>query len=153
MTIKRALLLFWAIYLTLVFTTNVLDAAKALGLLPQAWKFASGNYAFLVATTSRYGAQTEVNAVLFAGVVGWEGLAAFFFWMAMIYFEQRTYIYPAFGVGLGLWAAFVIADEVCIAYPVSATHWRLFTATLVTLLAVELLPDKKVLTDKVEDRE
>jgi hypothetical protein len=30
---------------TLVLATNVLDAAKALGLLPGSWSFASGNYA------------------------------------------------------------------------------------------------------------
>jgi hypothetical protein len=41
---------------------------------------------------------------------------------------------------LGLWAAFLVADEVFIAYAVEATHLRLLTAQLATLLAVELLP-------------
>jgi hypothetical protein len=45
--LKRGLLLFWAAWLSLVLATNLLDAAKALGLLGQSWAFASGNYAFL----------------------------------------------------------------------------------------------------------
>jgi hypothetical protein len=47
----------------------------------------------------------------------------------------------ASAAGLSLWAAFVLADEVFIAYAVEAAHWRLFIAQLVTLLAVELLPE------------
>jgi hypothetical protein len=40
-----------------------------------------------------------------------------------------------------LWAAFVLADELLIAYPVEATHLRLFTAQLATLLTIVLLPE------------
>ena len=45
-------------------------------------------------------------------------------------------------MSLLLWGAFLLADEVFIAYPVAATHLRLFTAQLATLLAVELLPEE-----------
>jgi hypothetical protein len=50
-------------------------------------------------------------------------------------------------VSLGLWAAFLVADEVFIAYPVEATHLRLFIAQLVTLLAVEVLPEEPPVGD------
>jgi hypothetical protein len=50
-------------------------------------------------------------------------------------------VYAAAAAGLFLWAGFIIADEVFIAYAVSATHWHLFIAQLATLLAVELLPE------------
>lgn len=36
----------------------------------------------------------------------------------------------------------MIADEVCIAYAVQATHVRLLVAQLLTLLAIELLPEE-----------
>jgi hypothetical protein len=39
------------------------------------------------------------------------------------------------------WLAFALADEVFVAYAVEGAHLRLFTAQLVTLLAVELLPE------------
>ena len=41
-----------------------------------------------------------------------------------------------------MWLAFLIADEIFIAYAVAATHLRLFSAQLLTLLAIELLPDE-----------
>jgi hypothetical protein len=77
-------------------------------------------------------------------VVAWEGGAALLFWQAWLRFrgqqESRQLRYAAFAVGLGLWSAFAIADELFIAYVVEGTHLRLLTAQLATLLAVELLP-------------
>jgi hypothetical protein len=138
--LKRCLLLFWAVWLSLVFITNVLDGARAARLLDGSWAFASGNYAFLCQTTARYGTPAWVNALLFAGVIGWEVLAAALFWLSWRTYRGRL-LYLAFAAGLSLWAAFIVADEVFIAYAVAATHWLLFTAQLATLLAVELLPE------------
>jgi hypothetical protein len=140
--LKRGLLLFWAVWLSLVFATNVLDGAKAAGLLDQSWTFASGNYNFVCQTTARSGTPAWVNGVLFAGVIWWEGLAAVLFWLAWRTYRGRL-LYPAFAAGLSLWAAFILADEVFVAYAVAATHWRLFTAQLATLLAIELLPERE----------
>ena len=50
-------------------------------------------------------------------------------------------MYLAFTASLLLWGAFLVADEVFIAYPLESTPLRLFVAHLVTLLAVELLPE------------
>jgi hypothetical protein len=138
--LKRVLLLSWAVWLTVVLATNVLDAGKALGLLSEGWAFASGNYRFLAETTARYGTPGWLNGLLFAGVIGWEGVAAALFWRAWWAFPGRSALYAAFTAGLGLWAAFLVADEACIAYAVEATHLRLLTAQLATLLTVELLP-------------
>jgi hypothetical protein len=145
--LKRCLLLFWAVWLTVVFTTNVLDGCKALGLLGQNWAFASGNYRFLQDTTARYGTPAWLNEMLFVGVIGWEGVAALLFWLAWLRFrgsEERPWLlYTAFTVSLTLWSAFLIADELFIAYAVAGTHLRLFTAQLITLLAIEILPDNR----------
>jgi hypothetical protein len=141
--LKRGLLLFWAAWHTIVFTTNLLDAAKALGLLSEAWAFASGNWRFLVETTARYSTPGWLNGLLFLGVIAWEGLAAMLFWRAWLTqgsTEARRHLYTAFTTSLMLWATFLLADELYIAYPVEATHLRLFMAQLVTLLAIELLP-------------
>jgi hypothetical protein len=140
--LKRMLLLFWAAWLTVVLTTNLLDGAKALGLLEDSLAFASGNYQFLTQTTARYGTPNWVNGLLFVGVICWEGVAAALFWLAWARFpRRRRAVYAAFTASLALWGAFLLADEVFVAYAVAATHLRLFIAQLVTLLAVELLPD------------
>jgi hypothetical protein len=143
--LKRLLLLFWAIWFSIVFLTNLADAGKALGLLGESWAFASGNFRFLQETTARYGTPDVVNGVLFAGVIFWEGVAALLFWRAGYTFRggnsRRKALYLAFTASLLLWMGFAIADEVFIAYPVEGTHLRLIIAHLVTLLAVELLPE------------
>lgn len=145
MLLKRMLLLFWAAWLTVVFAANLADGLKALGLLSETWAFASGNYKFLSETTARYGTPPAVNGVLFAGVIAWEGLAAGLFWRAGLGYRgrlaSRSAVYAAFTASLLLWGAFMLSDEVLIAYPVEGTHLRLFVAHLVTLLAVEMLPE------------
>ncbi len=146
--LKRGLLLFWAVWLSVVLATNLCDAAKALGLLREPWPFASGNYGFLVKTTARYDPPAWLNGLLFLGVLCWEATAS-----PAVLGSRRDLsgerqrkapgcFYAAFAASLSLWAAFAVADEVCITYDVEATHLRLFTAQLATLLAIELLPEE-----------
>lgn len=140
---KRLPLLFWAVWLSVVFLSNLADVSKALGWLGESWAFASGNFAFIKSTTARYGTPDWMNSVLFGGVILWEGAAASLFWVAGWTYRGKgsALVYGAFTASLMLWGAFLIADEVCIAYPLEATHLRLFIAQLVTLLAMELLPE------------
>ncbi len=144
--LKRVLLLFWAVWLSVVFLSNVADAAKGLGWLNESWAFASGNFNFIRETTTRYGTPDWVNGVLFTGVILWEGFATLFFWWAGWTFRGRgsgrNAVYLAFSASLLLWGAFLVADEVFIAYPLESIHLRLFIAHLLTLLAVELLPEE-----------
>jgi ubiquinone/menaquinone biosynthesis C-methylase UbiE len=143
--LKRILLIFWAIWFSVVFFSNLADALKGLALLPDTWAFASGNFKFIKETTARYGTSGFVNGVLFAGVIVWEGIASVLFWRAGWAFQGRNSankaLYLAFTASLLLWGAFLIADEIFIAYPVAGTHLRLFVAQLVTLMAIELLPE------------
>lgn len=144
--LKRSLLLSWAVWLSVVFLSNLADAGREAGLLGDSWAFASGNLKAIKETTARYGTPDLVNAVLFAGVIVWEGVATSLFWWAFWTFRGkksgRKILYLAFTTSLLLWAAFFVSDEIFIAYVVEATHLRLFIAYLVTLLAIELLPEQ-----------
>jgi len=139
------LLLFWAIWLSAVFLGNLADTGKELGVLDESWAFASGNWQFIRDTTARYGTPDLVNGVLFAGVILWEGIAVVLFWRAYCALRGRgtgrTVLYAAFTTSLLLWGAFLVADEIFIAYALEGVHLRLFSAQLVTLLAIELLPE------------
>src|SRR5262249_11992284 len=143
--LKRLLLFFWAVWLSVVFLSNLADAGKGLGLLGESWASASGNWKLIQETTARYTIPAAVNAILFAGVLVWEGIAAVLFWRAGWRFRARSLarqtVYLAFTPSLLLWGAFLVVDEVFIAYPLERTHLRLFIAHLVTLLAVDLLPE------------
>ena len=142
-TIPRGILLFWALWLSLVSLTNVLDALKSLRVIGPDWAFASGNFAFLASTTAKYHAPTGLNAFLFAGVIAWEILAATLFWRAFAAHRADggadDEVRSAFAVSLALWAAFMLADEIVFAFDAEGTHIRIFIAQLASLLVVRWL--------------
>jgi len=67
--LKRLLLLFWAVWLSVVLLSNLADAGKGLGILGDSWPFASGNLKAISDTTAKYGIPDLVNGMLFAGVI------------------------------------------------------------------------------------
>ena len=145
-TLKRGLLFFWAAWLTIVLLTNVFDLLKQVGVLGQSWTFASGNYGFMAATTAVHALPDALVMLLFVGVVLWEALAAGLLWQAFAAFRAGrattlARVDTAFAVSLALWAAFMLADEIFLAFDVEATHMRIFAAQIVTLLAIHLLPN------------
>jgi hypothetical protein len=143
--LKTGLILFWSVWLSIVFLTNVLAALKALGLLPEDWRFASSNYQAVADTISEYSWPRRLAGVLFLGVILWQGLAVLLFWQAFFRYQDTAstglaHINTAFGVSLGLWAAFMIADELFTVYRQESAHVLFFIGQLVTLLAIHLLP-------------
>lgn len=145
-TLKQGLVFFWAIWFTVVFATNLFDLLKQFAVLPENWAFASGNYDFMLATTARYTLPDALVLLLFVGVVVWEGLAALLLWRAWLVVRSAgdaalPVVTTAFAVCLALWAAFMLADELLLAFDVEATHMRIFTAQTATLLALHLLPN------------
>lgn len=144
--LKRGLLGFWAAWLTLIATTNVFDALKALGWIDPSRAFASGNFDYITQATARYAAPGWLNGVLFSGVIAWETLIALAYWLALMRYRGRdsagmAIVRCAFGLSFGLWAAFILVDEVLIAYKFEDVHVRILVTQLVTLLVVELVPE------------
>ncbi len=152
-TLKCGFLLFWAGWFTLVLATNVCDGLKALGVLPVGWVFASGNFAFIGSVTAKFAVPAAVNSLFFLLVVLWQAAAAGLLWIAFAraISDERPDWAPAttaFAVSLALWAAFIMADELFVAFEtgVEGVHLRLFTAQLASLLAIHLLPDDRANT-------
>lgn len=146
-TFKLGLLLFWALYFSLIFATNWFDALKAAGVLGDGWRLASGNWDFVRATTAVYDTPGWLRAVLFIGVLAWELLGAALFWRAFLVARRGggftgPLLEAPFVAGTALFAAFVLADEIFIAYDVEGTHFRILVALIVSLMAVRLLPDE-----------
>jgi hypothetical protein len=150
-TLKRLILLFWAVWLGLVVVFNVADALKALGVLPATFLWASGNYGAIQEVLAPFRMPHWLAGFLLAGVIVWEALCATLYaisgwrYRASRGREQPRLLVLTFAAALGLWAAFQIACEVFpseLAYRLGATHRLLFTETLATLLAVVLLPDE-----------
>ncbi|MGZ5038762.1 MAG: hypothetical protein ACXWG1_05250 [Usitatibacter sp.] len=143
--LKLVLLLFWTAWFGIVFLTNLFSALKSAGMLKPSWMFASKNYEAVAKAVSIYQAPKWVPALLFAGVVAWQLAAFALFGFAFasslgahaIDFRAAN---AAFIAGVGLWGAFMIADEVTIKYAYEQSHELLFIAQLATLVAFHILP-------------
>lgn len=145
--IQSGLVLFWALYFSIVLLSNSADALKALRLLPTNWPFVSGNYGLIDKVVSIYSSPTWLAGVLFAGVILWEAVGTVLFWKAFVSTRQqardpKAAISRALGVTIGLWAAFIVADEVFLTYTLgnlSATHFNLLLAELASFILIRLL--------------
>jgi hypothetical protein len=142
-TIKRGILVFWAVWLTVVATTNVLDALRASGALPPSFRFASGNWGWINQTMDPLAVPRELQGLLFAGAILWEALAAALFWRAAAVYRGRPLAEErvaagACGVNLALWCAFQVLDEVFLAYQPEAVHRTIFLSQLATLILLHL---------------
>jgi hypothetical protein len=142
---KRITLLFWAAWLSVVATTNVLNGLQALGSLPESFKFVSGNWQWINQVMDPLGVPRWLQAALFAGAIAWEALAAMLFWWAVATYRgrplaQEKAAFYACGVNLALWAAFQVLDEVFVAYQPEEVHRLIFVSQIATLLLLHLLP-------------
>ena len=147
--IKRGIVFFWALWLSVVVVTNILNVLKAVGVLPASFAFSSGNWEWIQQTMQPLGVPVALQAVLFAGAIVWEALAAILFWRAFATYRGRTLaqepaLIAASGVNLALWAAFQVLDEVLVAFQPEAVHRAIFTNQLITLVLLYVLPAEEM---------
>ena len=145
LVIKLGLLTFWGLWFLLVFSTNLCEGLKVLRLIPWTWKFASHNFQAVALALTEYEAPSWISKVLFSGILLWQLSTAFLFGWATVasleIFSLRwELINAAFAAGLALWAAFMLADELCKQYDPERGHVLFFIAQLSTLVALHLLP-------------
>lgn len=140
--IKAGVLLMWALWMTLVTVYNLLDALKALRLLPDTL-LSSSNFALLVSTTRAHRTPLWFIWVLFWGVIVWEALASGLLWAA-VFGGGLALASAALGVSLLLWGGFILANQFFMTWlsePGAVTaHRSLFNMTGVSLLLLHLLP-------------
>jgi hypothetical protein len=143
--LKLGLLVFWGLWYVIAFTTNLCEGFQELKIFPNTWQFASGNLRAVTEATNTYSPSRRLPRLLFFGVLGWQLMAAFLFTAAIVasMFTGSVHaktVNAAFIVGLGLWSAFMVADEMLKQYDVEHTHVLFFLAQLLTLVAIHVLP-------------
>jgi hypothetical protein len=143
--IKLGLLAFWGLWYLIAFSTNLCESFKTLGVLRNTWPFASENLRAVTEAIKIYSASRWLPRVLFSGVLFAQLLAGFLFGWATISSFAAGYlnsaaINAAFAAGLGLWAAFMLVDEILKQYDTEHTHALFFIAQLVTFVALVALP-------------
>jgi len=142
--LATGLTLFWALWFAIVFFTNLFGALRAAGAVGADWKFASKNYESVARAVSLYSAPSWVPRALFAGVLAWQLAAAFLYAAAFCAFASggaasMGLVDTAFGTGIGLFAAFMLADEITIKYAYEQAHELLLIAQLASLALVHAL--------------
>lgn len=131
--------MFWAAYFSIVGITNTFDALKALGILATDWKFASGNWQLMLSVTGLYGTPVWLTGFLFLGVVAWEFFGAALLWQSLRVRASAGFAANAtrgFTVIIALSCAFLLADEIFLAYSVAGTHTHLLIAQIASWLVI-----------------
>lgn len=144
--LKLGLVGLWAAWFSLVVLSNAFDALKQLGALPAGWRFVSGNFEQVREAVSVYRCPDWCAALLYAGVVLWQVLAAALLWRALLLSLAEPglaldAVNLAFTCALGLWAAFLLAEEVFRQYRTESKHLLFFIAQLLSLAALHWLPE------------
>lgn len=142
--IKLGCLLFWACWFMLVCLTNIFDFIHAHHSLPDDWLFRSGNYMLLAKVLQVYHTPPAILFTLFSLDIFVQGASAILFTISSATFLIKKQITPivnaAFGISMALWAAFILIEEIYIAYSYESVHIRLFAFEMLTLLTLHLLP-------------
>lgn len=138
----RALQLVWALWFSIVTATNIADALRELGVLPSSWTLVSGNFALLERTTAVHGVPSAINGLLFGGVIAWELTASALFWRGIALdlrsdrARAQAALLRAFTSAIALFGAFLLADEIFVAYAMEGKHLQLLIALLVSVVAI-----------------
>jgi hypothetical protein len=145
--LKRGVLAFWGLWLTIVTATNVTDLLQTIGVLGTDWRWVSGNYALVAKALELYALPAGIVRLIFGTVIVWEGATAALLWYAAAAYRGREgpglrAAYLALGVALALWGAFQVMEELTFQYAFEAVHRDLFTGTLATLLVIALVPER-----------
>ena len=143
--LKLGLISFWALWLLIVFLTNLFEWLKVIRLLSPHWTFASQNYEAVARATATYHSPQWLPSFLFLGILLWQLLALTCFGWAILSSAEagslaRGPVNAAFAASIGLLATFMIADEIFKEYDLERGHNMLFIAHLVTLILLYALP-------------
>jgi hypothetical protein len=92
-----------------------------------------------------YAAPSRLPKIFFAAILLWQLLTVVVFgWATVSSLGLGSlnwgFVDAAFAAALSLWAAFMLADEFCRQYDPERSHVLFFTAQLITLMALHLLP-------------
>ena len=114
-------------------------------MLPKTRPFATRKQNAVTDATRSISASRSLPRLLFAGVVCWQFVAVLLFGWATVSSLSVGSLdllatNAAFLAGLGLWAGFLLADEMLKQYETEHSHVLFFMAQLLTLVAVYTLP-------------
>lgn len=146
-TAQRVIVGAWALWYSVVISTNATDILKTWGVLPETFGWVSNNYNYFVGGSGMEGAMLYPVIGLFLGGYAWEVATTALLWRALVVSlrspERMTgAARAAFTLALGFWGTFMVLTEVSVA-KTPPLYLELFTGLAASLVAVELLGSKR----------
>jgi len=145
--IRRGIILFWAVWYSLVFSSDAINLLQHLHVIPTSWTFSSNNYDLVAGHIATYGIHsTTVALLLFGIIVVWVLTNAMLFWRAVFTFNEENAhkaVYLAFIASMGLYATFILSDEIFIKYQIEHWHDVQFGFLLITFFVFLKLTEQR----------
>ncbi|KTD31505.1 MULTISPECIES: hypothetical protein [Legionella] len=142
--IKLGILLFYALWFFIACLTNVVNLMDALNII-NTQKFNSGNFLFLKELIFKFDTSFPLLELLFILGVFIQAISSTLFFIAFFAFwkgrNKWKCVNLAFAISMMFWAAFILSEEIFIAYAYEPTHLRLLALELLSLLAFHLLAE------------
>ena len=142
---KKSILVFWLAWFAIALWTDVVGGLAHMGLLNAAWA-PDVNYPNLVNVLKMYSVPSWLPTICFIGIVAWLLLITVAFMRACLMLGQEPHAWidagrDAFILSLGLWLAFLLADQIVMQYALEANHMVQAGFELLCFLAFILLPN------------
>jgi hypothetical protein len=139
LTLKRILVFFWAMYLSLVSLTNIVDLLDAIAAID--WKFLnSGNFDYMRSVVKVYAVGSVPTKLLLAGALLVEVIGACLFWRAVADRTARPAM-QALCYASAVWIAFIFMTEFFVAYASESVFQELLLLIIGPALFVALVPE------------
>jgi len=138
--LKRLLIGFWAVYLSLVALTNLVNLLDAFGVVH--WTLLnSGNFAYLRSVVRVYEIGPFLTKALLSGAVLVETAGAALAWRAVRSGDGNHAMEALCGVA-AIWLAFIFMTEVFVAYSSEPVFRELLLLTMTTAICIGVCPDR-----------
>jgi hypothetical protein len=137
--LKRVLVLFWAMYFSLVALTNLVDLLGQFNALH--WTFLnSENFSYIRSVVKVYHLGTVPTKALLTGALIIEATAAVLFWRAALERHTRA-VLQALCFGAVVWIGLIFMTEFFVAYSAEPVFRELLTLTIASAVFVAVAPD------------
>ncbi|MFB6283120.1 MAG: hypothetical protein ABEK59_04195 [Halobacteria archaeon] len=139
--VKLGLLAFLFVWIGIVTVTNIINGLDILGLAGGDIPFSSGNYEMMRDKASHLNPPEFLLGALFVGVIIWEFVIFLLFGNAIRNYCHRN-VTQAYGVSFGLFAGFIIIDDIIGAFGIENSHRNILIMLIATYLYIYLTSKK-----------
>jgi hypothetical protein len=137
--LKRLLVVFWAMYFSLVAVTNLVDLLGQFSALH--WTFLNSmNFSYIRSVVKVYHVGAVPTKVLLTGALIVEATGAALFWRAAVERRARAAL-QALCFGALVWIAFIFMTEFFVAYAAEPPFRELLTLTIASAVFIAVAPD------------